>query len=97
MSLNVRAGGGGGLGLSGRLFENPAGVVGWLPEREAPRRRGAQGRGARGTPLQTLRRAGGGLTARTGPAGKGAAADNRRREPEGDRARRAPFCSGELF
>lgn len=88
MSLNARAGGGGGQGLAVRLSSYPIGVVGWLPGREAPR-----GRGARGSPLQPCGgRGGDGLAAEIGSAGEGAAAGDRRREPEGT-ARGEPFPS----
>lgn len=89
MSLNARAGGGGGQGLAVRLSSYPIGVVGWLPGREAPR-----GRGAQGSPLQPCggRGGGDGLAAEIGSAGEGAAAGDRRREPEGT-ARGEPFPS----
>lgn len=57
MSLNVRAGGGGGLGPLGRLSAHPAGVVGWSPG--AGSAAGPGGAGVRGTPLRTLRGGGG--------------------------------------
>lgn len=95
MSLSARAGGGGGPGLAGRLSpSSPAGVACWLSGREAP---GAAGPGLGGARSPAADPTGGCLAACSGPAGKGAAAGDRRREPEGDRARRAPYCPGELF
>lgn len=94
MSLNARAGGAAGRAL-------PVGSLNYPPASQAGspggKRHGAQGWGTRGPSLHNLRWAGGGLTDGTGLAGEGAAAGDRRREPEGDRERRAPFCPGELF
>lgn len=97
MSLSARAGGGGGPGLAGRLSPgSPVGVACWLSRREAPGAAGP-GPGPGGARGPTADPTGGGLAARSGPAGKGAAAGDRWRKPEGDRARRAPFRPGELF
>lgn len=96
MSLNVRAGGegGGGLGLA-------AGCLQTLPASEAGPRAGSAagpgGAGVLGTPLQTLRWAGGGLAARTGPrrergGGGGSPQAGARRGPSEDRG--SPFGSG---
>lgn len=93
-SLNARAGGAACRAL-------PIGSPNYPPASQAGspggKRHGAKGWGARGASLHNLRWAGGCLTVETGPAGEGAAAGDRRREPEGDRERRAPVCPGELF
>lgn len=50
MSLNTRAGGGGGLGLCAWLCENPVGVVGWLPGRRSASAPWGPGPGGAGGP-----------------------------------------------
>lgn len=66
-----------GLQVSSRAGSPPAAP---LAGSSGGKRRGAGGWG-RGAPLQTPRRAGGRLAARTGPAGRGAAAATGRGEP----------------
>lgn len=97
MSLNARAGGAAGrASLVGSPNNPPASQAG----SPGGKRLGAAGPrvgGRWGPRCRPCGGRGGGLTARTGPAVKGAAAGDCRREPEGDRKRRAIIRPGELF